>query len=68
MENLDYHTIMESKIKYYSLKYDPYNKLKRYKSLTPVQIEPVVIRRPARTAKVSQKIYSAFDAMVSFLF
>jgi hypothetical protein len=67
MEDLDYFTVMEAKIKYYSAKYDPYNKLKRYKQLPP----PEPLQLPIKVAKpkmFQRRMAAAFDSMVAFLF
>jgi hypothetical protein len=61
MDNLDYYTVMESRIKYFSLKYDPQNKLGNFSKPT-LRIQPtappVVVKRPHPKKKILEKLDS----------
>lgn len=62
MENTDYYTIMESKIKYYARKYDPDNNY----SLN--DIFPVIPEESKGKKSVREKVMSGFSYIFSILF
>lgn len=57
MTEPDYFTVMERSISYYAQKYDPENRLERYRILPPgenpdkVQVLPAMEKPPVRKAK-----------------
>ena len=79
MEELDYYTVMESKIRYYANKYDPQNKLGSTGVYTnqnsKITFEPdkpllqlVESERPVRIPPIKAKIVAGFDSLVALLF
>ncbi|MEI6898567.1 MAG: hypothetical protein WCL00_01715 [Bacteroidota bacterium] len=79
MEELDYYTVMESKIRYYANKYDPQNKLGSVGvnhmdngkiSLDPVKPLLVLIEpEPSeRIPPLKAKILAGFDHLIALLF
>ena len=63
MEDLDYYTVMESKIKYYAKKYDPYDKLNPAKVVSSIPKELFDKPKP-----VKRKLIAVIDTMIAFLF
>ena len=64
MDNLDYHTVMESRIMYFSQKYDPLNKLRNTANqVTKMQqtLTPVVVKKP----RARKKILERLDAVIA---
>jgi len=69
MENLDYYSVMEARIKYYALKYDPYNKLGTNRMPGSFEMISSDKKTPiTKIKKVKRKFTSVLDAMISFLF
>jgi hypothetical protein len=62
MKNIDYYTVMESRIKYYARKYDPYDHY-RVKDMSPDIPEIPQARRT-----IGQRISSGFGYIFSILF
>jgi hypothetical protein len=62
MKSADYYTIMESRIKYYSKKYDPENTFNR--SI----ISPVIPETPKVKKSVREKMIAGFGYLFSLLF
>jgi hypothetical protein len=63
MNNLDYYSVMESRIKYYQQKYDPQNKLGNTEKrivIIKTQETPIVIKRPVR-----KKIVERLDSVIA---
>ena len=63
MDNLDYYTVMESRINYFSQKYDPQNKLGKAPNrivLIRTPVPPLVIKRPVR-----KKILERLDSVIA---
>jgi hypothetical protein len=65
MDHLDYYTVMESRIKYYSQKYDPLNKLEKRVNPT-LNIIKTLANPPARNIPIRNKILVGLDSVISF--
>ena len=64
MDNLDYYTVMESRITYFSKKYDPQNKLGKVGN-PALRIKPVVVPSPLKKPPARKKILERFDSVIS---
>jgi hypothetical protein len=66
MEEFDYHTVMEERIRYFSQKYDPHNRIKPGPGLVKKREEPP---KPKLVSKepnpVKKKILVGLDAIIS---
>lgn len=68
MENFDYYSLMEKRIKYLSKKYDPLNKF-------PVRWEQMrempdcsTGQEPLAKKKIKKQLVEAFNSVIAFLF
>jgi hypothetical protein len=62
MNNFDYYTVMESRIKYYQQKYDPQKKLVNSENrvvINKTPVAPKIIKRPVR-----KRILEQLDAVI----
>jgi hypothetical protein len=64
MDNLDYYTVMESRIKYFSKKYDPQNKLGAIGN-PALRIKKAVIPAPLKKTSARKKILERMDSVIS---
>ena len=66
MKNLDYYTVMESRIKYFSRKYDPQNKLGGTNSLA-IKTRPEIVSfpEPVKTPTPGKKILKKLDSVIA---
>jgi hypothetical protein len=64
MDNLDYYTVMESRIKYFSKKYDPQNKLGN-KAIQTINIKQTLTPLIAKKPPIRKKIIERFDSVIS---
>ena len=62
MVELDYYSVMQKRIEYFSKKYDPYDRLSVTKELLP---EKIVVQKPK---KIHQKISAGYSYVISILF
>ena len=67
MENLDYHTVMEAKIKYYAQKYDPQNKLGKVYEKRKIQVVPLepTIEQVKKKDRIRRRILAGLDSVIS---
>ena len=67
MEQLDYHTVMESRIKYYALKYDPQNKLANLGTQQKRRIKPEPVSVPIAEPKipVRRRLQKKLDSVIA---
>jgi len=67
MEQLDYHTVMESRIKYYALKYDPQNKLANLGTQQKRRIKPEPVSVPVAETKipVKRRLQKKLDSVIA---
>lgn len=64
MDNFDYYTVMESRIKYFSKKYDPQNKLRAIGN--PASgIKQAIKPSPVKKTPARKKILERFDSVIS---
>jgi hypothetical protein len=66
MENLDYYTVMESRIKYFSRKYDPQNKLVGANTLV-IKARPEIVSspEPVKRPTTGKKILKKLDSVIA---
>jgi len=64
MDNFDYYTVMESKIKYFSKKYDPQNKLGSPGN-PALRIKQTETPSPLKKPPARKKILERFDSVIS---
>jgi hypothetical protein len=64
MDNLDYYTVMESRIKYFSQKYDPQNKLGSF-SKPSLRIKPPITPVPVKKTTQKKKILEKLDSVIA---
>jgi len=64
MDNLDYYTVMESRIKYFSKKYDPQNKL-GLPGNPALRIKQTITPTPVKKTPARKKIIERFDSVIS---
>ena len=67
MEQLDYYTIMESRIKYYAKKYDPQNKLGNDVPMPvrPTGTEPGLTMIKENRSSITKKMQRKLDFVIS---
>jgi hypothetical protein len=66
MNNLDYYTVMESRIKYFAQKYDPQNKFGHTSNLTLLVKKPREHIPPISKIPLRKKVLIGFDSVISF--
>jgi hypothetical protein len=64
MDNLDYYTVMESRIKYFSKKYDPQNKLGGMGD-PALRVKKTVTPVPVKKTQARKKILERLDSVIS---
>ena len=67
MEELDYFTVMESRIKYYAKKYDPQNKLGNHLPghVRAIRTEPVLPLIKGNRSSIAKKMQRKLDFVIS---
>jgi hypothetical protein len=68
MSELDYYTIMESRIKFLAQKYDPNNKFPVEWEKKRDEEEPAVEDQPLRTRRVKKRAEEVIGSFIAFLF
>ena len=68
MEHLDYYSVMEKRIKYLSLKYDPLNKFPLEWKIKAEQPEEPLIETPLYRKRLSKQISAVLNSVIAFLF
>jgi len=64
MNHLDYYTVMESRIKYFSQKYDPQNKLATIAKPT-LGIKQIITHTPVIKLPVRKKFLERLDSVIA---
>jgi hypothetical protein len=68
MEHLDYYLVMEKRIKYLSLKYDPLNKFPLEWKIKAEQPKERLIETPLSKKRLSHQISAILNSVIAFLF
>jgi hypothetical protein len=64
MDNFDYYTVMESRINYYSKKYDPQNKLGT-PGTPALRMKQTITPSSEKKTPARKKILERFDSVIS---